>query len=501
MNTNISERPNSWPLPPASLQVALCLLTFCSAYAFGRAGVAVALVLVVLMPTRRLLSLFRQGDFSDVVAVYLGTMILANIDALAVLFNNQEGEEARGSWFIVLATIPCALYRLPKLRNEFIPALLLFVTLFLMRVLSAGDELMQAGLRQAAYFFALILFLTLLVSKNSREALVEKLVLVVAASAGHLTCEMAFPDSGLSISSTQYEGVVGRAAGLYANAVNAGIMLGYIALLACLICSNAPRDRKDKLRLVTLHLICLGGIGMTFSRQAVLIIAFPLLIVATKVSGSGRARLGKVGLVVFLALVMGLAVVFLGFELISQTDQGLSRDAKARYASLKHIVTFGLLSTDKEETEIQKDRLENLWDSSQYWSDPSLLGLGQDMMKREIPATQVPHNQFIMILIEDGYLGALLFVLALAACIGTRWSTHWKYMLSAAVAMLAFTALAIGTYNLFDYRFFALPVAMLMWVCLTLPVADKRSLRLPIAARGVSVSQPFNCVGGANHAR
>lgn len=480
MEMNISERQRSWPLPSVLMQAGLCVLTFGSAYVFGRIGVAAALLLVVLLPTRRLLALLQQGDYSGVAAVYLGTMLVANIDGLATLLSDQQEEGTRGSWPVVLATIAVAFYRLPKLRGEYIPALLLFINLFLMRVLSAGDEMVQAALRQTSYLFALILFLTVLVSKTNREALVEKLVLVAAACAGHYSCEMLSPTSDLSISSTQIEGVVGRAAGLYANANNAGIILAYIALLTCFSCTNAPLDRLDKLRLLSLHFFCLIGIGMTFSRNAVLILAMPLLIVTSKVSGAQR---GKLVVAIPFAFASGLALLFLGFELLSHTNQGLSQDALARYASLKRVISFGLLSTDSERAEIQQDRLDNLRDTARYWSDPSLLGMGQEQLKKEFQSGQIPHNQLIMLLMEDGYLGGLLFLLACAACVGTRWSTTTKNTLNAVIAMLAFIALAIGTYNMFDYRFLALPVTMLMWICLTPPVADSRPLRPPITPR------------------
>jgi hypothetical protein len=172
----------------------------------------------------------------------------------------------------------------------------------------------------------------------------------------------------------------------------------------------------------------------------------------------------------------------LGFELLSHTDQGLSQDAKARYASVKRIITFGL-AEDTEDADKASDRLEHLRDTARYWMNPSLLGEGQEFMEKEFRGGAIPHNQLVMLLIEDGYLGALLFLLAIAACIGTRWYDTLTSVLNAAIAIAALIALAIGTYNMFDYRFLALPVTMLMWVCHTPPVADSRPLRLPIAPR------------------
>jgi hypothetical protein len=459
----VSDQPyaNRWPLPSVLTQAGFFGGTFVAAWLFQGYGLAAMLLLASLIPTYGISKLWRRGDLLGIISVYLATMLVANLDALPLVL----GASRRSlSLVIIISCGTCALCRLNQIKDEYILPLILLAGMLAIRVLRATDnaDVFQTTLQnQLAYFITLLLFASLVPWKATRDAWIEKVCVCLAAHAGQCVFEMFFPASGLSISSSATEGVVRRAAGLFLNATNGGLVPVTILMLVALACDSTGVSRRFKMRLACI--LALGGvaIAMTFSRHAMILYLIPLFVGTWDLSGQDlRKTLFCYPL--FGALAAGLALALI--VVLEHTPYGLSFDARDRYMHMRNLITAGQTATDDYTPQSASNRLDNLHDSQSLWSNPTLFGLGTEFVAEYFHSgRELPHNQILFLLIEDGYVGALVFLAAMIAVSGLHWLVDPALIGRVGGGVIVLWGIQMGTFNLLDYRFFVLSIVTVMW--------------------------------------
>lgn len=465
-HSGLDSTEDPWPIPSIPSQLSMFAFAVLAIYILGVPGVVIAYAVAIFVPTENVFSLAQRGDYLPVFCVWVATMTAVNLDGLSVMVGFGEGQMGLG---LVVATMGCLLVRFASIPREYVTGLYLWSGLIVLRLFSmtSSEQFVSNLLRYMSSFSALALIITFFGSTRIRSAYAEKCALLICTLAGHYLLEMLMPGSAISISSTSEDGITGRAAGLYYNANNAGVAPVSMLMLICMFCPVSRLSQKRNSRLMCLCIICGVAVMLTFSRQAMIALLCPLLMATWRISrGSFRTTLIRFPL---LCLVT-IPIIFSTVAIMEELGYELSHAAKSRYLAMRSLV----LPSEDASTGLAiegYDRYDNMMVSYELWSKPTFLGYGFRAAIGQDDEFTV-HNQFLFLLIECGVLGVGLFTLVVGLILRVWHVRSASSALECCICLLFFVFLCWGTFNLFDFRFFAIPVALLFWAGHAISITD-----------------------------
>lgn len=422
--------------------------TFVAAGIAGKLGIAVVMLGCVLYPASGFGFGGESLSFRQRLLVITATMFAVNIDALGDLLGVKE---IRFSWLLIaLASVALVLNRKATCRLPPTPTLAVGTLLAYLALsgVSSNDPL-RAFEINASYGIAFLTVFTVGVLEATRRGFAWKLSLALALIGGYLAYEIAFPHSDVSISSTRISGETGRGAALYANANDCGFML------ACMLCYVATACNSE-LGAVSRQnaLLCLGALGgagvtMTFSRSAALAYVLSLVCVANTV---GRGKLSRIMIAVLIAFggALGLSTVAV---YVLKDHIRLAHDAALRLDAIKDVFTGKSMDAIARTLE---SRRKVAFTGERYWRRPSMLGQGFGFVQDRLRVA--PHNMPILMLIEGGVVGTMLFVWMMVSLYlrpGGYLGVDWR---ATAINTGILVVLLTSSHSLMVRRFFVLAI-------------------------------------------
>lgn len=460
-----------WPLASLYLQVLTLLATIFLIRFLGAWGVLVATAFVWLVPTESFPLMIKRRQYAEVARVLIIVLIILYPETLPQLFGGAEGQ-SKISIPLALAVLVATASGIKSFpRRYLLPVgmLALFLATRVFHVNFAAAPL-DSALRPMGFFITLLLFLIVTADAQSLRFFSEKLSVVVAYLAGYYFIEMASGGGTFSISSTQINGEAGRAAGLYANANNAGAVVTQCGLLIVLACRSYNATLMNKHRLIAVLGFCTIAAVMTFSRQAMIMLVPTILLGAWQLSGKRLVAVFAYGpLAIFCLLVFAVFSVVL----IEEIGGELSADARGRFEGIANIIGVEI---DPRKNGTASDRFENLNSSRRFWTNPTIFGYGYNFFMTETDV-DLPHNEFILILVENGIVGVVVFISFLVSSIGKDAAKSRDNLLSTSMCALSVLLFLVWTPSALEYRFFVVPFGLVIWASRNTRISSDTSVR------------------------
>ena len=440
-----------WPIPSTTLLV-LFFLGGCGAPLVGGAtALVLGFLVAAFFPSKQLRKFFSRGDMMSILSVTSGAMIVGNFDALGDILGN---ETLRFSWVLLGFSALVIPVRIQRLRGRMGTCCLVIAVLVGFNVLTTfgNTELVRAVEVNGSYLAAYLLIMINLARQKTRDAFVFHLVLIIAVNCGFSLFELLIPNNSVSISSSKIGEETVRSAGIYANAIASGLMAANTLLLAAISSTKTNPSSKEKLAMFVFMGICGIGVLVTFSRSAALCIFMAGVMAAYRLSNNQFARLMQ-----YAPFVIGLLLLsFFGAGEYLSGRGGLKRDATKRYDMVKEVMQGDV----GQVWHALEQRMTAWGPSRKYWRRPKLTGHGFNILvERQIFP---PHNMIILILVETGWIGLLLFIATVSYLGGFgQWKITGQNLALFASVMVPVLFITIESHALFKNRYFSIYMVML----------------------------------------
>ena len=440
-----------WPIPSVTLLV-LFFLVGCSVPIFGGGiGLVVAFLSAAYFPSKHIRKFLFQGDLISILSITTAAMFVGNFDALGDILGSVD---LRFSWILLALSAFVIPVRLQCLRGRMGMCCIAIGILLAFNVLcSLGNtDLLRAVEMNGSYLAAYLLIMINLARQKTRDAFVFHLVLIIAVNCGFSLFELLIPNNSVSISSSKIGEETVRSAGIYANAIASGLMAANTLLLVSICSTKTNPSSKEKLAMLVFMGICGIGVLVTFSRSAALCIFMAGVMAAYRLSNNQFARLMQ-----YAPFVIGLLLLsFFGAGEYLSGRGGLKRDATKRYDMVKEVMQGDV----GQVWHALEQRMTAWGPSRKYWRRPKLTGHGFNILvERQIFP---PHNMIILILVETGWIGLLLFIATVSYLGGFgQWKITGQNLALFASVMVPVLFITIESHALFKNRYFSIYMVML----------------------------------------
>jgi len=309
-------------------------------------------------------------------------------------------------------------------------------------------DIQDAFEKRVLYIFFLLL-MTLLFSKYEIIQLWARKIIVVVGfiNIGLFIYEFYNP-GGLGI-----QDAVGRSAGFYADANDAGaaLILSMIFGIELL---------KPKWRFIFILLISLG-VFLTFSRGTLLILLILIVtLVAIKIIPKKQLLISILAIAVILQLFAVQAALFGNiYSLLSDND------------SASRILSIGNSSTGSASV-TEDSRLELVKEALNKFAHSPFIGSGIESSKSNTAKSdstnpdlitgmiqlQKPHNMYLIFMVEHGFLGFFIYPLLI---LGAIWNAQGKAKKLGIVFAIFFLIRGLFSHTMLQDRFFLISIALM----------------------------------------
>jgi O-antigen ligase len=252
-----------------------------------------------------------------------------------------------------------------------------------------------------------------------------------------------------------FSSVLGRSAGLYVNPNQSGAAL----VLAMILGLDAIRPHWRPAFMLIVGL----GVTTTFSRSAMLTWAIAFVLLCAFDLFRHRRLRGLVG-----AGLAGMAVVAFVVSPAWAAVQGRLEDEQVLNEDvLGRVSSFSLGQFDDDSATERADVATLAWEQ---FSGRPIFGSGTGA-SIEPPFDVGPHNIYLALMVEHGFLGLLVFPALVAAC---TWGAAPPDRMLAATFAAALLALGLFSHNLLSERY-----ALIAYALMASIVATGRRRHLP----------------------
>lgn len=442
-----------WPIPSPLLLFGFFMLGVISPRLFGAMGISASFLLAAVLPGRYMRSFLKKGDVINVLAVITSAMMVGNFDAMGDLLGDTS---FRFSWVLLGMAAILLPFQYTRLKNDALFCVLVLGAIIAYQILTAiGNTSVSRAIEiNGSYYAAFLIMLATMLKRNTRDALAWQLALIGMVNCGFCLFEMLFPSANVSISSSQMAGEVRRSAGMYANAITSGLMVGAMLLFATMASTKNFASKKEKIALATFTALTGIGVAVTFSRAAALAFFLVGILVAFRLANNQFQKLAS-----YLPFVLVILFVsFLGTGEYLSAKGKLTIDATKRYDMVKETM-MGNIDPILETIDF---RMRAWAPTKIYWKNPKITGQGYNFIaEREL---YPPHNMVILILVETGWIGLIFFGFLLIFMIGPgTWSPSFKNFVLIMSILLPMAIIVFESHTFFTRRYFAFYTVLLVF--------------------------------------